>query len=150
MKTLIIYESIHHGNTEKVAKKIGEILGAELKHPNEVEFDKLKNYDLIGFGSGIYFGRFHVAILKLVKSLPDMAGINAFTFSTHGAKNNGMNKSFISLLAEKSFKMLADFECQGFDTWGPLKLIGGIDKGRPDENDLTEAGKFAENLAINS
>ena len=30
------YESIHHGNTEKVARAIAEVLGADLKKANEV------------------------------------------------------------------------------------------------------------------
>jgi flavodoxin len=147
MKTLIIYESIHHGNTEKIAKIIGEVLGADLKRASEVEMDKLNDYDLIGFGSGIYFGRHHVSILKFIKAMPEMTGKSAFVFSTHGNKANGWNKGCLNLLAKKGFKISGDYECQGFDTWGPFKLIGGMAKGHPDDNDLAAAKKFAESLA---
>lgn len=148
MKTLIIYMSIHHGNTKKIAEKIGEVLGAELKKPNEVKPDELGNYDLVGFGSGIYFGKFHALILKFIDSLPDMAGKGAFVFSTHGSSMEGYNKGFIKILTQKKFKVLGDYDCQGFDTFGPFKLIGGLAKGHPNENDLKRAGEFAEKLLV--
>ena len=31
------------------------------------------------------------------------------------------------------------FCCPGFDTWGPLRLVGGVNKGRPDDTDLERA-----------
>jgi len=54
MKNLIVCISIHHGNTEKVAKEMAAILGAELVKPNDVDINTLSKYDLIGFGLGIY------------------------------------------------------------------------------------------------
>jgi Flavodoxins len=70
MKTLIIYISIHHGNTEKVAKAMTEVLNAKLVKPYEVDTTTLSRYDLIGFGSGIYFGKHHENLLRFVDSLP--------------------------------------------------------------------------------
>jgi flavodoxin len=146
MRTLIICQSIHHGNTKKVAEAMAKVLDAEVKLPSEVKVEDLANYDLIGLGSGIYFGRFHVSMLKLVKGLPDMADKKAFAFSTHGNKAKGWNKGFIKLLSGKGFNVLGDYECIGFDTWGPFKLIGGMGKGHPNEEDLNEAAAFAEKL----
>ena len=34
------------------------------------------------------------------------------------------------------------FQCKGFDTYGPFKLIGGIAKGHPDQKDIREAVEF--------
>jgi len=146
MKTLIIYMSVHHGNTEKIAGKIGEVLDAELKRAEEAKPEELVNYDLIGFGSGIYFGKFHDSILKFIDSLPDMAGKKAFVFSTHGSPAKGHNKEFIKILTQKNFKVLGDYECQGFDTYGPFGLIGGLAKGHPNDDDLKKAAEFAEKL----
>ena len=43
--------------------------------------------------------------------------------------------------------LIADeFCCKAWDSWGPLKLFGGINKGRPDEKDLAAAKAFAERL----
>jgi hypothetical protein len=41
---------------------------------------------------------------------------------------------------------VGDFSCNGWDTWGPLKLVGGTNKGRPNEQDLQEARVFARGL----
>jgi flavodoxin len=146
MKTLIIYQSIHHGNTEKIAKKIAEVLGADLKKPNEVKPEDLANYDLIGFGSGIYYTRFHISILKFVDSLPEMSGKKAFIFYTHGARVEKFGKKFSEKLTAKGFSLAGEFQCLGFDTFGPFKLIGGLCKGHPDEKDLIAAAVFAEKL----
>jgi flavodoxin len=150
MKTLIIYQSIHHGNTEKIAKKIAEVLGADLKKPNEVKPEDLANYDLIGFGSGIYYTRFHISILKFIDLLPEMSSKKAFIFYTHGARVEKFGKKFAEKLTAKGFSLAGVFHCRGFDTFGPFKLIGGLCKGHPDEKDLTAAAQFAENLKFPS
>jgi len=62
MKTLIIYNSTHHGNTKKIAKVMTEILNAELVKSDEVDITTLSKYDLIGFGSGIYYGKHHKSL----------------------------------------------------------------------------------------
>ncbi|PKP57130.1 MAG: flavodoxin, partial [Candidatus Altiarchaeales archaeon HGW-Altiarchaeales-2] len=64
MKTLIIYTSIHHKNTEKIAKKMANILEAKLLTPDEADTNTFKEYDLIGFGSGIYHRKFHENLLN--------------------------------------------------------------------------------------
>ena len=53
MRSLIVLYSYHHHNTEKVAKVISPVLGAEIKWPEDVNPEEIKEYDLIGFGSGI-------------------------------------------------------------------------------------------------
>jgi len=70
MKTLIIYELVHHGNTEKVVKIMASVLEADLLKPDEIDKKILFDYDLIGFGSGIYFGKHHKRLLDFINSLP--------------------------------------------------------------------------------
>jgi flavodoxin len=57
MKTLIICESVHYGNTKKVADAMAETLAATVVKPGEVDAARLQDYDLIGFGSGISWAR---------------------------------------------------------------------------------------------
>ena len=38
--------------------------------------------------------------------------------------------------------IVGDFTCKGFDTYGPIKLIGGIAKGHPDNDDIAAAKRF--------
>lgn len=146
MKSIIIYESVHHGNTEKIAKTIAEILKAELVKPKDINIDKLKDYDLIGFGSGIFYGRFHKNILKLVKEIKAENNQKAFVFSTSGQGKEESNRSLKEELTKKEFKIIGSFACKGFDTFGPFKLIGGISKGRPNDEDISNARKFAKDI----
>ena len=55
----MVYISMHHGNTEKIAKTMAKILDADLVQVKQVDAIMLEQYDLIGFGSGIYFGKHH-------------------------------------------------------------------------------------------
>jgi flavodoxin len=150
MNTLIICISIHHGNTEKIAKAMAEVLNAEIIKPNEVDTNELSKYDLIGFGSGIYFGKHHKSLLNLADKLPIMKNKKAFIFSTSGMKQGGLFNRFDRALKEKlierGFNIIGNFSCLGFDTSGPFKFIGGIAKGRPNEKDLEKARNFAFEL----
>jgi len=70
IKTLIIYASVHHNNTEKIACAMAEALNADMMRISEVNLEVLEKYDLIGFGSGIYYGKFHKSIIRLLEVLP--------------------------------------------------------------------------------
>ena len=144
MKTLIICESVHHGNTKKIADAMAVVLNAEVKKSSDVDIGKLGEYDLIGFGSGIYMGKMHKNLLKLIDDLPS-TGKKAFIFSTAGGDNENMkyHKALKDKLASKGFKVTDEFTCRGFDTFGPLVLIGGVNKGKPDEKDMESARQFA-------
>lgn len=148
MKALIIYVSEHHGNTEKVADRMAKVLGARLMEVSATDPSNLKKYDLIGFGSGIYNGGFHKDLLELVERLPRMRK-KAFIFSTSGTGLwlFNMSKSRLNrMLEEKGFSITGEFSCRGWDTNGLLRLIGGLNKGRPDKDDLREAEEFAKKL----
>ncbi len=41
---------------------------------------------------------------------------------------------------------LGEFLCLGFDTFGPFKLVGGVAKGHPTEDEIRAAVKFYESL----
>ncbi len=149
MRTLIIYESIHHGNTEKVARVIADVLEAKLMKPEELDTNTVAEYDMIGFGSGIYFGKHHKDLLNAVDKLPPQKNRTAFIFSTSGTGERNIEKSHRSIkekLIEKGFTIAGEFSCRGFDTFGLLKLIGGISKGRPNASDLKNAEDFAMRL----
>ena len=158
MKTLIIYNSIHHGNTEKIAKAMANVLEAKLVKPSQVDITSLLKYDLIGFGSGIYFGKHHKNLLILADKLLTLKGKKAFIFSASGVSNKlnflhnirhrttHFHNPLKEKLLAKGFDIVGEFSCRGFDTVGPFKLIGGINKGRPDERDLEKARDFAERM----
>jgi flavodoxin len=146
MKTLIVYASVHHQNTEKVAKAMAEELGADLVPVGEAQPETLTAYDLIGFGSGIYGGKFHKTLLQFVKGLPAVTGKQSFIFSTRGAGEGRGHAALKEMLVDRGFSIAGEFSCKGWDTVGPLKLFGGINKGRPNAEDVEDARVFARGL----
>ena len=148
MKTLIICFSYHHKNTEKIASVLAKILEAKVKAPTTVDPNELSDFDLVGFGSGISFGKHYKDLLDLTDKLPKVTNKKAFIFSTSGQANNGpkFHKKLREALESKGFSIVGEFNCAGFDTYGALKIFGGIQKGRPDADDLKQAEAFAVGL----
>lgn len=149
MKSLIVCVSKSHGNTRRVADRMAEVLGAEVVDPESVEPEKLRDYDLVGFGSGIYYMAFDARIRQLIRRLPKVEGVRAFTFFTSGAREIPLldyTSPIRKPLAGKGFELCGSFSCRGFDTVGPFGFVGGINRGRPDDRDLDRAAAFAERL----
>lgn len=72
MKTLIIYKSYHKMNTEKIAKVMVKAMNANLVKIEDVKFEDLVKYDLIGFGSGVYGSKFHKKVYEFIEKIPFM------------------------------------------------------------------------------
>ncbi|VVB77131.1 Flavodoxin domain protein [uncultured archaeon] len=149
-KSLIVYVSVHHGNTKRVASAISKVLGARLLELDKASVRALKDYGLLGFGSGIYHGKHSADLLKFVDKLPDAKGNRAFIFSTSGGSDRNNHAALRKKLIAKDFEVAGEFNCPGFDTYGPLQLIGGVNKGRPDAKDLRRAAEFAKGLKSKS
>ena len=147
MKTAIVYASVHHKNTEKVVKAIAE------KHPEIELIDATKtilkdlaSYDLIGFASGIFYGKFHKSLLSFItENLPLRKKV--FVMYTCGSdRSETYLKDIKDLIKSKECTLAAKYSCLAYDTFGPFKLIGGINKGHPNEADLQKAVDFYEGL----
>jgi flavodoxin len=147
MKTLIVCQSYHHRNTKKIADAMAAVLHAEVFSPSDVNAEMLDGYELVGFGSGIAFGKHYAEIRKVVDQLPAFHK-KAFVFSTRGAPRQGSHhRALRRQLEEKGWTIVGEFSCRGYDTYGITKLMGGIAKGRPNEQDVRDAEEFAECLA---
>ncbi|AOT70597.1 flavodoxin family protein [Geosporobacter ferrireducens] len=145
MKALVIYSSIHHGNTEKIAKEISNILQGDLVQFSDFRENILEDYDLIGFGSGIFHGRHHHTAIKIAQNI-NVKGKDTFIFSTSGSGQIKYNKVLADILASKGANLVGEFSCRGYNIYGLFKWIGGIGKGRPNEKDLLKAREFAHDL----
>ena len=149
MKLVIVY-SYHHMNTEKVAKVLAKVLYAEMRTPKEIEPEGLQGYDLIGFGSGIYGERHHKSLLDLADVLPPVTDRKAFIFSTSAIMGKDKVAQDHKLLREKlmskGYVIVDEFACKGFNTNSFLRHFGGMNKGRPNEEDLKNAEDFARKL----
>jgi flavodoxin len=150
MESLLILFSFHHKNTEKVAKVFARVLNAPIKKPQQVAPEALQEYDLVGFGSGLYDEQHHKALLELAEKLPQVTNRKAFIFSTSGiTEESEVAKAHSPLkekLQSKGYAIVGEFNCAGFNTNSFLSVFGGINKGRPNAEDLKRAEEFAQNL----
>lgn len=143
MKTAIIYYSAHHGNTRKLVEAVAQGRDVTLIDALTAKSTDLSGYDLIGFASGIYFGKFHQSVVEFAKNnLPQ--GKKVFFLSTYGGSNG--TRAIEEAVKVKDARIVGGFGCKGYDTFGPFKLVGGICKGHPDETDLKNACRFLDGL----
>lgn len=150
MRALIVCVSVSHGNTRKVADVIGRELGARVVEPEQVRPEEVPGHDVVGFGSGVYYTRPHRRLLDLVDRLPDGGGTVVFTFATRGGPELpllGPTRALDRALARRGYDVVGTFSCPGWDTWLPLRAVGGINRGHPDAGDLARARAFARSIA---
>jgi flavodoxin len=150
--------SYHHNNTQKVAEVFAKVLNAQVMSPQQTIPEELQDYDLVGFGSGIDSGKNYKELLDFADKLPQVTNTKAFVFSTSGMPigvsgqqrlEEYTNKSHTPLketLTSKGYTIIGEFGCVGFNTNKFLKYFGGINKGRPNSEDLKRAEEFASKL----
>ncbi|MHA2180959.1 MAG: flavodoxin family protein [Promethearchaeota archaeon] len=150
MKSLLVLYSYHHKNTEKIANVFANVLDAQIKTPQEIKPEELQDYNLIGFGSGIYGGKHHKHLLDLADKLLPVTNKKIFIFSTSALTGKAKVAEDHSLLREKleskGYIIVDEFACKGFNTNSFMKYFGGMNKGRPNAKDLKHAEVFAQNL----
>jgi len=161
METLLILFSFHHKNTEKIAKVFARVLDARIRAPQQIDPEELEAYGLVGFGSGIYSDKHHRSLFDLVERLPRVDNKKAFIFSTSGAPafalDGGHLEDYVDeahsplreKLQSKGYTIVDEFNCPGHNTNKLLKAFGGLNKGRPNAEDLENAEAFAQNLKQN-
>ncbi len=140
MKTVIIYTSLHQGNTKRLVES--------LAHNNIDIIDILSNkdadiseYDCIGIASGIAYGKYYPQMLEyLSKKMPKDKMV--FFIHTAGDPKEKHNAAAKAIADNLGCKDMGTYYCKGFDTYGPWKLIGGINKNRPNSTDITNVQKF--------
>jgi flavodoxin len=152
MKCLLVVFSYHHKNTEKVAKVFAKVLDAQIKTPDQIDPEGLQQYDLVGFGSGIYGEKHHRFVLDLADKLPLVTDKIAFIFSTSAIMGKDKVAKDHSTLREKlqskGYVILDEFACRGFNTNSFMRFLGGMNKGRPNDEDLKNAEEFAQKLLL--
>ena len=158
MKCLIVVYSYHHHNTKKIAEVLGKVLEAQVKTPQQTSPEEVPNYDLVGFGSGIDKGKNYKELLDFANKLPQVTDKKAFVFSTSGIPvgisgqqrveeyTSKCHTTLKETLQSKGFTIVGEFGCAGFNTNKFLKYFGGINKGRPNSEDLKQAEEFASKL----
>jgi flavodoxin len=150
IKTLLIVYSYHHNNTLKIAEAFSSVIHADIKTLEEINSISLNDYDLIGFGSGIDSGKHYPPLIKLASELQTVKYKPCFIFSTSAiqgkTKVENDHAALRNILFSKGYIVLDEFSCKGFNTNSFLKYFGGMNKGKPDADDLNNAKAFADQL----
>lgn len=145
MKTAIVYYSKHHGNTEKLVKAISVEHEVTLYNVLGKADADLTGYDRIGFASGIYFSNFAKQILDFAeRNLPEQKEV--FLIATCGSQRKNYFDGIRKVISEKQGTEIGNYLCLGFDTFGPFKLVGGVAKGHPTQEEVDGAVRFYDNL----
>ena len=145
MKTAIVYYSEHHGNTKKLLDAIAAKHDVTLISVTKQPETDLSGYDRIGLASGIYYSSFAKQLLAYAQEhLPENKDV--FYIFTHGAPKGLFLTAVRQIAEQKKCRELGSYHCQGFDTFEPFKLVGGIAKGHPTEDEIAGAVSFYESL----
>ena len=141
MSTAIIYYSKHHGNTKKLLDAIAaryEVTLVDVTAGGDVD---LEHFDVIGIASGIYYSSYAKPLLEYARNqLP--SGKKVFFISTYGAHREGYYDAIRKVTSEKNCTEIGTYGCLGYDTFGPFKLVGGLCKGHPDQDEISGAVDF--------
>ena len=144
-KAVIIYASTHHGSTKKLADAIANRYDVHLIDAAKQHSADLSEYDLIGFASGIDFGKFYDSVEQfLEKNLPENRKV--FFLYTCAKVSSRFTEIIKDAARRKGAVILGEYGCRGFNTYGPWKLIGGMNKGHPSAEELQGAVGFFESL----
>ena len=145
MSTAIVYYSKHHGNTKKLLDAIAEKHPVTLIDVTAQPDADLSGYERIGFASGIYYSAFAKQIISFANAhLPERKDV--FYIYTHGAPKGDFLKAIREIAMKKHCREIGEYRCQGFDTFGPFKLVGGIAKGHPTEEEIEGAVTYYQQL----
>ena len=144
-EVLIICESIYHGNTQKLADAMAIKLNCKVINCEQAATEDIQKYKIIGLGSGIYFTSHHPKLIEIASKMKSTQ--KAFIFSTHGGPFLGSyHKKLKETLSNHSISIIGEFSCRGYDCTGPFIIIGGGNKGKPNEGDQVRAAKFVTKI----
>ena len=144
MKSLIVYDSRHHGNTEKLVRHLADRYGITLVDAQSALTLADEAYDLIGFASGMDFGKFYPTVTALAQTLPPGKRVYALYTCARDQAKYGLEIEEIA--GQRQCRYLGKYGCKGYNTYGPLKILGGMNKGHPDEAELSGACTFYERI----
>ncbi len=152
MKAVIVYFS-QTGNTEKVARAIAKGIKSTnnsciLTTLKEVVLEKLKDYDLIGIGTPVFYFQEPWNIRDFIKKLSFLKDKSSFIFCTHGGQDANTLPRMAKELKENGLLVLGGLSTRGYDSFQPY-IEFDYSKGHPDEKDLKEAEGFGREMVKN-
>jgi hypothetical protein len=141
---LIIYYS-KTGNTEKILSGLSASAGVDFIRADEVLVEDVQNRPIIGFASGIYWGKHHSLLFKAADKLT--RGCPVFIVSSSGFQSRFLVTVYTLLLKLKlkilGLHLVGEWHCPGHDkSKDPLFRWLSLSKGRPNRDDLQAFNSF--------
>ena len=162
MKILITYYT-ETGNTEKVAKSIGEGISGEsptVKAIKDVDVNSVADYDLVFLGAPVQGNSIPKVTKNFLKACPENCKVALF--STHGNSEQSLYAGFFKagnkISGKKNITIVETFDCIGeikneqviqmLKTAMPDKVEDMLksNKGHPNESDLAKAKEFGKKV----
>lgn len=148
-KAAIVYHSEHHGNTRKLLETAIQTCPVDLLEAGEAQNADFSQYQAVGFASGIYMSKLHRSLYDFVNThKAALSEKKSFVLYTSGSGGTKYAADFAKQLERAGMEFLGAFSCKGFDTFGPFKLIGGISKGHPTQEDAAAAARFLKETVL--
>jgi len=151
-KALIVYFS-QSGANARVADAIATgIRGAgyeiDLWNLRNGRPPDVRNYQLFGIGSPVYYYRLPVNVSHYVEHLPTLDRLPAFVFIVHGTHRIDTANWLRRMLERKGAREVGYFHCRGEAHVLPLLREGYLfSPDRPSARELVEAKTFGEAVA---
>lgn len=146
MKILIVYASVHHGNTKKIAEAAARAISADLLDVMREKPENVGSYDLVGIASGVFYHGLHEKIKNFISTADFRPGQKVFFLVTCGVPYRDYSSAARKELKKRQVECLSAFQCRGFDTFGIFGKFGGIAKGHPDRRDIAKVETFVREL----
>jgi flavodoxin/Fe-S-cluster-containing hydrogenase component 2 len=151
MKKAAIFYFSESGNTEKVAIAIYEKLEKAGYEVEPVRFHDLEDLpaatdgiDLFAVGFPTFFGYPPLFMSEALKSLRRVHETDAIVFTTYGGTTAGDSLyEAASILSKQGYRILGGLKIEGSDDYPQGRELG-INKGRPDEEDLRAVREFVD------
>lgn len=133
---MVVYFS-RGGKTRKVAEAIARELGCEAVDLKK-EIPDVLAVDVVVVGSGNYGGSPHKKVQEFIDSLQSNSNCKAAVFATSGGPDPQCISVMEEALKKKDYDVVSSFYCPGRFLFA--------NRGRPNEEDLKNAKKFASEL----
>lgn len=114
----------------------------------KIEIEELRNYDLIGIGTPVFYFQEPWNVREFIEKLPFLKGKSSFIFCTHGGQDANTLPRMARGLKEKGLLILGGLSTRGYDSFQPY-IEFDYSKGHPDEKDLEEAEEFGQKIVKN-
>lgn len=142
MRSMIVYASRHHGNTKRLVEYLAARYDITLVDAQEISEIDTEEYDLIGFASGMDFGKFYPSVTELAETMAP--GKYVYALYTCARDQGRYGSEIEEIAGQTGSRYLGKYGCKGYNTYGPWKLIGGMNKEHPSEKELQDACAFYE------